>query len=554
MRSLMTLIKMQLKEKSGTHLTTGLKGWARIAVSTLVFLLKFAFFSALCAVMFFLAGQLPLFELSDRVPDTVLSILFSVLLLLSVISCTAGLTRAMYFAKDNFVLLTLPASPLKVYLSKLIIFFCFELKKSFSFLIPMFVGYFITLGYPVGFYPWLLLCFFFISVMTVSIAALLSIPAMWISTIFKRHRLLQNSAITAAVVASVLALFFIVSMIPDDLNLLTNWDYIFVKIQEGLEWYKQNLALLYGLTGMISGVQFSDGLVFEILWPVGSTLSKFAALILADVLLFTAGLLIVRPLFYTMASKPFEYLKSQVKPRRNVRLPSSLTGIYTELLKSFKNHERLSTNVGIMISIPILIFLLNSLFVAMNTDTFGDQLIVASNLLIILLIALNANSYAACVYSRDGRSAYLIKVQPKNPMTLIVAKITPTALFCTASLITTFVILTQTTNLSFIDCALLMLSVILIYFAHLCYCADLDIMNPHTEIYAAMGEYENDPNEIKATAWAFAISFIVAGATLLLLLENNGEVYLKLLICSAAAFAYRAYRFTSDVKLYYKEK
>jgi hypothetical protein len=79
-------------------------------------------------------------------------------------------------------------------------------------------------------------------------------------------------------------------------------------------------------------------------------------------------------------------------------------------------------------------------------------------------------------------------------------------------------------------------------------------MNPHTEIYAAMGEYENDPNEIKATAWAFAISFIVAGATLLLLLENNGEVYLKLLICSAAAFAYRAYRFTSDVKLYYKEK
>ena len=41
------------------------------------------------------------------------------------------------------------------------------------------------------------------------------IPAMWISTVFKRHRLLQNSAITAAVVASVLALFFIVSMIPD---------------------------------------------------------------------------------------------------------------------------------------------------------------------------------------------------------------------------------------------------------------------------------------------------------------------------------------------------
>ena len=554
MKSLMTLIKMQLKEKNGTGRLPGVKKTLRTVISVFIFVLKFAFFSALCAVMFFLVGQLPIFELSDKVPDSVLSILFSAMLLLSVFSCTAGLTKAMYFAKDNFVLLTLPASPLKVYLSKLIIFFCFELKKSCTFFVPMFVGYFITHNYPIGFYPWLAVCFFFISVMTVSISALLSIPAMWISTLFKRHRLLQNSAITAAVVASVLALFFIVSMIPDDLNLLTNWDYIFVKIQEGLEWYKDNLTVLYDLTRTISGEQITDDIVFSVTWPVGAMLLRSGLLVLTSALLFVIGLIIVRPLFYTMASKPFEYLKSQVKPRKNRRIHSSLTAIYTELLRSFKNSNRLSTNVGVMISIPILIFLLNSLFVAMNTDTFGDTLIVASNLLIILLIALNSNSYASNVYSRDGRSAYLIKVQPKNPLSLLIAKIVPTALFCLASLITTFVILTQTTTLPFIDCALLMLSVIFIYFAHLCYCANLDIMNPHTEIYAAMGEYENDPNELKATAAAFAISFIVAGATLLLLQENGGSVYLKLLICSAAAFVYRAHRFVTNVKLYYKEK
>lgn len=554
MKSLMTLIKMQLKEKNGTGKLPGLKRFTRIIIEIVAFVLKFAFFSALCAVMFFLAGQLPIFELSDKVPDSVLSILFSVMLLLSVLSCTTGLTKAMYFSKDNFVLLTLPASPLKVYLSKLIIFFCFELKKNFSFLVPMFVGYFIINDYPFGFYPWLLVCFFFISVLTVSIAALLSIPAMWLSTIYKRHRALQNFIITVAVATSVLALFFIVSMIPDDLNLLTNWDYIFVKIQEGLDWYKHTFSALYDLTRMISGEQITDAIVLTVTWPVEKTLLRFGLLILANALLLAIGLLIVRPLFYTMASKPFEYLKAQVKPRKNRRLPSSVTSIYSELLKSFKNSERLSTNVGVMIAIPILIFLLNSLFVAMNTDTFGDQLIVASNLLIILLIALNANSYASTVFSRDGRSAYLIKVQPKNPLSLLVAKVVPTALFCLVSLLTTFVILTQTTNLPFIDCAFLILAVIFIYLAHLCYCIDLDVMNPHTEIYAAMGEYENDPNELKATAAAFAISFLVAGVTLLLLLEKGSSVYLKLLIVSAIAFVYKAHRFVSDVKLYYKEK
>ena len=305
MKSLLTLIKMQLKEKNGAGKLLELNGIARVLIEVISFILKFAFFSALCASMFFLAGLLPIFELSDKVPDSVLSILFSVMLLLSVLSCTAGLTKAMYFSKDNFVLLTLPTSPLKVYLSKLIIFFCFELKKSFSFFIPMFTGYFIISDYPFGFYPWLFVCFFFISVLTVSIAALLSIPAMWISTIFKRHRTLQNFAITAAVITSVLALFFIVSMIPDDLNLLTNWDYIFVKIQEGLEWYTQNFTALYDLTRMISGEQIANDILMTVTWPVGNTLLRFGLLVLASAILLAIGLLIVRPLFYTMASKPF---------------------------------------------------------------------------------------------------------------------------------------------------------------------------------------------------------------------------------------------------------
>ena len=219
----------------------------------------------------------------------------------------------------------------------------------------------------------------------------------------------------------------------------------------------------------------------------------------------------------------------------------------------FKDSSRLFTNIAIMIATPVLILLLNSLFIAMNTDTFGNQMIVSFNLMIILLVALNTSSYAASVYSRDGRSAYLIKVQPKNPTPLLIAKLIPTTVFNIISFIITFVILLSTTRIAFIDCVYIILGVTFIYLAHLMYSAGLEIINPHTEIYAALGEYENDPNEIKSTAYAFAASFIATGAVLLLLITNDKALYLKLFLVGLAIFLIATRRFLSNIKLYYKD-
>ena len=69
-----------------------------------------------------------------------------------------------------------------------------------------------------------------------------------------------------------------------------------------------------------------------------------------------------------------------------------------------------------------------------------------------------------------------------------------------------------------------------------------------------MGEHENNPNETTATVTAFLISFLVAGLTLLLLIEAKRPVFPKLLIVGAALFAYRVWMFFSKIKLYYKEK
>ena len=145
MSSLLILIKMQLKEQLNFQ-RLELKGtnWFKITVSVLSAILKFALITALCGAFLIVAKLLSLFSLTDSVPSTVISLVFTVMMAASIVSCTVGLTRALYCARDNAVLLTLPCKPIQVYLSKLIIFFIFELLRNFSFVVPLFIAYFIT--------------------------------------------------------------------------------------------------------------------------------------------------------------------------------------------------------------------------------------------------------------------------------------------------------------------------------------------------------------------------------------------------------------------------
>ena len=101
---------------------------------------------------------------------------------------------------------------------------------------------------------------------------------------------------------------------------------------------------------------------------------------------------------------------------------------------------------------------------------------------------------------------------------------------------------------------MLVLALFLIYAAHMFYCAEMDIMNPQAEIYATVGSYDNNPNELKAAISAFLVSFVSAAAVLLLLVEGRPGVYFKLFLVGLLAVSCCAWSFYSKVKLYYKEK
>ena len=564
MNNLITLVKMQLKEKLNFRRTKvdGVSAF-NIFVSIVGAILKFALVTAAFYALLLAIDYIGVF--GSTIPASAMSIALGVLLIATLLSCTIGLTNAMYYSRDNAILLTLPCRPIQVFLSKLIIFFAYEVKRSFNFMVPLFFAYFIISNYPIGAYFWLIICFVFISLLIVAISTLISIPAMWISNVFRQNKYLQLSVLIAVVSAAVVGLFYVISLIPENLDLMATMPVTFSKIQNWLKNdYVQQFGAYYNFTLVFFGVRSGISISF----PFGQTVLKFLALIGVNVVLLAIGTAIVLPLFYKMASTPFEYLKKQVKPRKNRVVPKKLSAFFTELLIAIKNPSRMFSNVGITVSIPLLTYLLNKIFFAMNTDDLGNYMIVAFNVLIILLIALNSNASAASIYSRDGRAAYLIKTQPTNPAILLFSKLLPDALFCIVSLVATLVVLLISTELGVVNVFLLMLGILFIYFAHLLYCAELDIMNPQYEIYATVGASDNNPNETKATFTAFVISFLVAVASMLLLVDksefvdvivlNGGHtiemMYVKIFLVTLAVMIYRIYQYFSKIKLYYKEK
>ncbi len=553
MKNLVILVKMQLKEQFNfKRLDIKNVGIFHIAFSIFLTVLKFAMVTALCYAFLFVSEFIGIFDLKGRpVPDTMISIVFSVMMALSIFSCVIGLTKSMYYARDNAVLLTLPCLPIQVYLSKLIIFFIFEFKRNLSFLVPLFTAYYISRSYPIGAYPWMLFSMLLVSLFTVSIGSLLSIPAMWAANFFRQRKWLQMSAIALMVTLIVVSVFYGISIIPDDINLIENWKSIAPEIYDFLKAYKSNFRLLYDLSLMVLGKTEANVISFQI----GRTLLTFGILFAVTAVLLFAGLLIVKPLFYKMASTPFEYLKKTVKPRKNVLRSRRYASVYTECLSAAKNTNRMFSNFGILFSLPMLIFLFNKIFISMDTRDLGNYMVIAFNILIIMLIMLNANTYASSVFSREGRSSYLIKTQPSKYPILILCKLLPNSIFVFFSFIATAVIMYITMPIAFTDLLMLTAAIGFVYLAHLFYCAETDLMNPQIELYATVGSNEINSNEIKATATAFIISFISAGVVFFLLFEGEAfSAYMKFIIVAFLAFIYRTWMFAARLKLYYKEK
>ena len=547
--ALWTLTVMQLKEKMDVAY---LRSFRQTLFRVIFFVLEFAAITAICFLLFWAAQMLKVFDMSGAIPSNVLVLVFTVMLGLSTVFTTAGLVKSLYLSRDNLVLLTFPATPAIVFLSKLLVYYVYELKKNFFFLIPFFCAYGIAQGYAAYFYPWVIIWFAFIAAVPVLLAALLSMPALYIYQTLQKVPVVKYTLITITFAGLILFAYYLISLIPENINFLETWSSsTFWEIKGFLESFQQVVlpltwltTLLIGKTDLTGHHQFTSATL-----PVSAGL--IGSIILLTVLCFELS----QPLFYKMASTPFEYTKNmKAKARPNKKAQPFLSAIKKEWMVALRDGTVTSLVTQLIVVMPLAIALLNSLYEAMNTKFIGLQMTVCFNLLIVLLFMLSANIRISSAYSKDGFSAYLNKVQPSTYGSLLFAKLTVNlvmGLFGVALTTFTYGVFGA---IGITELILFAVTVYALYVAHLFWSGEMDIMNPQYTQYATFSEQSNNPNENKSSVLAFALSFLIAGGMLLLSFEDASIVWYKVAAVAVVIAAVKIYTYFLKIKVYYKEK
>ncbi len=548
MNALKTLVFMQLKDKVDFGFLRTKKALISKVILTL---LSFIAITAVYYFGFYLCRLLGIFSLVNIIPTSVIVVLFSIMEILSIISCTYSLMKNLYFARDNQVLLTFPVTVDQIFFSKLIVFYIYELRRTIFFIFPMFFAFGLISGYSVVFFLWLLPCMFIVALIPVSIGALLSIVAMLVAIVLRNYSLIRWVIFLALIGLGIYVFLLFVSLIPENLDIVASWGTIFWDIQDFLGSYTKYMAPFTYLTQFIVGTHFglSQNLfTLDTLWILLTIVAMVAVLL-------GASYLICKPLFLRMTSSPFEYKRKIIKKTyKNGFLKAFYSAVHKDDLVIFRTSDEVYSLFGVAICMPLAILLLNTIFAAMSTRLLGDNMAISFNLLIILLFAMATNNKVASIYSREAQAGYLVKTRPNGHNSNLTAKLVTYAIITSISIVASVCVFASFNSMSILNVILFGMSAILIYLIHMFWSAEMDIMNPQNIQYSTTGSHVNNPNETKSTIAMVFLAAVFFAISLFLLMENSQIAWVKVLFVALAYFAYRVWSFYSKIKYYYEEK
>lgn len=547
MGGLKTLCKMQLKDRINLSF---LKSVKQTIFKVVLSLLKFALITVVIYFGFYILSYLRLVSLLPGVPENLFEVIFTCLMLLSIIVCSFGLVKTLYFAKDNFMLLTMPVDRTKVFFSKLIVFYIYEFIRNLNYFLPLLVAYGMINKMPFYYYFWLVLAMFIITLIPVCIGALLSIPLMYIQNFVKSYKFLEYTLVVVLIAGVSVGLILVINSIPANFDLIGTWGTTFWNIQNFLNTFNKIFMPFTWMSIAIVGKRYG----------ISNNLFRFeqwiSILIILGGLAIIFGLtyLLVRPMYFHMASTPFEYKKDKVtKTIPNKKQNAFWSGVVKDFKLNFRTPSKFYSLVAVIIGLPTSIFLLNKIYSAMDTRLTGTNMSIAFNILLILLIALSSNTMLAHVYSEEGNARYQLKTNPKPQMNSLVSKLVINVIGMTLSILITVIIFASFLKINVLNTILIFVFIESLYLGHMLHSVELDIMNPQTQRYQTEGDNLSNPNDIKSVIFAFLISIIFAFITYFLISENMNIVWTKVMLVAVVYMLIRTWLFVNKVKVYYKE-
>ena len=332
-----TLVAMQLKDRLNVSFRAHKK---ESLTKMILFALLLGGLVAIIFVIFYLLNFLGVLGVGGFVPVSMFNVLFYLIITMNILSCISRLTNALFFSEDNQVLLTYPVRSNTIFLSKLVVFYILEIIKSFTIIVPLFVAYGISYGFPIYYYPWLILCFLVLALLPVAIASLVCIPYMFIKSFFKKFQYIQGFAVLIALVVLTVLVFRVVNLLPEDLKLALMWsNKYFPMITDFTKKVETIFKPFVYLSKMLIGYGVnSTNNPRNLIIASGPSVGILFIVIAICLVLFGLSYLLAKPLFFSMASKPFEYKKVYISHNFKIARKNN-TNLFEQAIVPIHDHE-----------------------------------------------------------------------------------------------------------------------------------------------------------------------------------------------------------------------
>ena len=558
-KKLWALIMFQFREKVDL-------GWVKTK-KTLIQKIVFAVLKFMLIVLgTFAAGAI--LNATGIIYSSELVNLFKVFLLaylvINLINVTMGLMKSLYYAEDNKLLVTFPVSSNVLFISKLMVFYLAELRRSLDILVPVTLGIILcgvsTHLINAGFIFYSLLSLIFVVGIIVVLGALLTIPFSYIYRASKNWPIIDLIAIVLISAGIIFLVVMLIGLIPKNIDLQNEWANFKSNINDGINAISRSIPpidfISITIVGKYSG---SNGFVFAF--------ESFIYLLILIAILVASAVgifFLIKPFYFYMMTKTFEFDKVPVDNQRaNPVHRKYVTFIDKEFKITFRDFEVSGSYLIIYILVPILLFLIDTLFSAINKRLEGHMMTYAFNILLMTIPYLASNSQIATLYSKEGRAGYIKKTKPISPFVPLISKLVFNLALSIPSIIACSIVFynyAASPDIGVMTTILLSFTVLFVQYAHIFFSATLDIMNPQNERYATQGGDFNNPNERVSTIVAFLTAFLLSIVTYLLLNDAYyrthayTEAFVKIFLIGLFACASSFMLFYLKIKAYYFEK
>ncbi len=518
---IVTLTKIQLTNKTKKHAKNSMRIYRDIALKVLMVILTTVILSFVIHLI-----KNVLF-----IPVNFYFLIFIILLtqLISIISATTGLTVDIYQSKDNQILFTFPVKADEIFISKLIVYYIYEYRKNFAFLIPFLISYGYMNNGDFWYYIDILPLSLILPFIVVFFSSILSVVFTLAKNFLSKYQGVSLILSVLLFIGFFALVFYISSFIPDNIRIVQ----LYNSFIAGLATFMQDVASVGSIYTVIGKLINGTNVIANYLLVIGTVL-----------VLFAINYFVSRPLFFKLTSLTNEQTKTtEHNPREKRRKGLFWTFFRKETTIARRNPTEFLNNYLVLIFLPIVIYILNRIYMGIDTSTLGNQLVLIFNILIILVLITAGNTASAVSITTEGSEFILLKTAPSETKHIAWAKMAFNFIFTSIVLILSFIMFKITLPIfSGYQWFMLFIFVFTFNASQILWSFQLDILNPKLSDYASTGSISNNDNITKSLSNGLYASVTFTIISAIALIAFNPICWI---IMNVIGFIWLLFRFLS---------